>query len=168
MGESTSYIHSRQGGRGEGNAPAGSESRRRRRFAGLLVAAPCWALLAVAAMLTPSPSGAGTHRQLALPGCSFLQRTGWPCPTCGMTTSVSAAAHGRLGMAWKAHPAGAVLLPAVVLLALAATAQVVSGRRVVSRLRPRPWWIAAAIGGVFLGWGVRLLTGAIDGTLPMR
>ena len=85
-----------------------------------------------------------------------------------MTTSLSAAAHGRLGLAWKAQPFGAVLFVAVVLLGLAGTVQAVSGRAVLSRLRARPWWIAAAFGGVFVGWGVKLLAGAIDGTFPMR
>ena len=53
-------------------------------------------LLGIAASLTPSPDGYGTHRQLVvpllgkgensqLPACSFLVMTGKPCPSCGMT-----------------------------------------------------------------------------------
>src|SRR5580692_10658404 len=28
-----------------------------------------------------------THRQLGLPECSFKEKTGMPCPSCGMTSS---------------------------------------------------------------------------------
>ncbi|MBA4032016.1 MAG: hypothetical protein C0478_14155 [Planctomyces sp.] len=40
----------------------------------------------VAAFLTPSPAGSGTHQQLGLPPCFFMTVTGYPCPACGMTT----------------------------------------------------------------------------------
>jgi hypothetical protein len=49
----------------------------------------------------------------ALPGhpgfaCPLRTLTGIPCPLCGMTTSVEAAAHGHLGAAFAATPAGVV------------------------------------------------------------
>ncbi len=50
----------------------------------------------------------GTHRQLGLPPCGWLAATGYPCPTCGMTTSFSAAAHAQPGASLHAQPFGAL------------------------------------------------------------
>ncbi|MEN0061472.1 MAG: DUF2752 domain-containing protein [Myxococcota bacterium] len=47
----------------------------------------------LAAILEPSAEGHGTHTQLGLASCSFLQMTGQPCPMCGATTSWSLMAH---------------------------------------------------------------------------
>ncbi len=49
----------------------------------------------------------------ALPGpdglpCPLRSLTGIPCPLCGMTTSVTAAAHFHIGAAMAANPAGLV------------------------------------------------------------
>ena len=62
----------------------------------------CGTVLVVAALLTPRASGQGTHQQLGLPACSFLVQTGYPCPSCGLTTSVVAMAHGKLQQAASA------------------------------------------------------------------
>lgn len=43
----------------------------------------------VAAWIQPDPRGFGTHHQLGLPPCNFLDLTGFACPACGMTTSFS-------------------------------------------------------------------------------
>lgn len=52
-----------------------------------------------------------------LPGCAFHALTGVPCPLCGMTRSVVATLHLRIGDAFAANPAGIVaVLAAVVLL----------------------------------------------------
>ena len=59
------------------------------RFVAMLIAATCLAVLIVATRLSPSPDGMGTHRALGFPGCQFLEHTGLPCPSCGMTTSFS-------------------------------------------------------------------------------
>jgi hypothetical protein len=73
------------------------------------------AVLSVAAWLTPSPTGFGTHEQLALrPGaglqtCTWVALTGKPCPTCGMTTSFAHAANFDLLAALKVQPMGTVL-----------------------------------------------------------
>jgi hypothetical protein len=48
--------------------------------------------LIIARFLRPSANGVGTHRQLGLPPCAFLHFTGFPCPSCGLTTSVAHAA----------------------------------------------------------------------------
>ncbi|MFZ5830041.1 MAG: DUF2752 domain-containing protein [Planctomycetota bacterium] len=66
-------------------------------------------LLVIAARLHPAPEGRGTHQQLGLPPCSFVVLTGWPCPTCGMTTAWTLLVHGRPLAALRAN-AGGVLL----------------------------------------------------------
>ena len=138
------------------------------RLRGLLVMVPCWAVLIVAWTLKPYACGYGTHEQLDLPGCSFLARTGWPCPTCGLTTSVAAAARGRVAAAWMAHPFGPVLLAAVAVLAAAGTIDLLTGVDAIGRLRPRLWWVWAAVAGLLGGWGLKLAIGLAGGTLPLR
>jgi len=64
---------------------------------------------AVAWRLTPSASGIGTHEQLGLPACGFLTVTGWPCPSCGLTTSVSHLVHGEIIQAIIVQPFGVAL-----------------------------------------------------------
>ena len=66
-------------------------------------------VLIVPLFLRPSSTLAGTHTQLLLPPCLFFRLTTIPCPTCGMTTSFSLVAHGRLGLAFLAHPLGVPL-----------------------------------------------------------
>ena len=64
------------------------------------------AVMAVAFLLTPDPSGLGTHTRLHLPPCGFYLLTGKPCPSCGMTTAFAWMMHGRPLEALKAQPAG--------------------------------------------------------------
>lgn len=74
-------------------------------------------VIAVAAGLTPSSAGAGTHTQLGLPACGFLSRTGWPCPSCGLTTSFALAARGRFGDAAFVQPFGFLLFVSLLIAA---------------------------------------------------
>jgi len=66
-------------------------------------------VLCVAAGLTPSAARLGTHTQLGLPACGFLSRTGWPCPSCGLTTSFALAIRGRFADAAFVQPFGFLL-----------------------------------------------------------
>jgi len=84
------------------NGRAGVE----RRIRGTLILAPCLAMLAVAVWLAPKPAGYGTHRELGLPPCGFLAQTGYPCPSCGMTTSFADMAHGHPVDAFLASRSG--------------------------------------------------------------
>lgn len=70
-------------------------------------------VVGVSAGLTPSAAGVGTHMQLGLPACGFLARTGWPCPSCGLTTSFALAARGRFADAAFVQPFGFVLFVAL-------------------------------------------------------
>jgi len=49
--------------------------------------------------------------------CGMKQRTGLPCPTCGMTTCVLAFARGELFTAFYVQPAGAFLCSLLVVVA---------------------------------------------------
>ena len=70
----------------------------------------CLGVLALAASLPPSGAGMGTHSDaLGLPPCNFLQRTGLPCPSCGMTTSWAWASKGHLPASLYVQPMGTVL-----------------------------------------------------------
>jgi hypothetical protein len=88
-------------------------------------------LLSLAAILTPSPQGHGTHRQLGLPPCTFLALFGRPCPTCGMTTSWAFLVRGQWIFAFRTKVGGSLLG----LLAVVAA----------------PWMLCSAIRGEWLG-----------------
>lgn len=125
-----------------------------------LMAMAAAAPLVVGAFLSPDPAGHGTHTQLGLPPCGWVVAYGKPCPTCGMTTAFTHAAHGRIDLAAVAQPAGAVLavLTAAVFwvgLHTAGTGSRVAPR-MVAGIRAKH-----AIGLVVLilaGWGYLMLT----------
>jgi hypothetical protein len=71
-------------------------------------------MVGVGLYLTPDPAGHGTHQQLGLPPCTIYYLTGRPCPSCGLTTSVSAILHGQFGLAWRANPMGFLIVAAAV------------------------------------------------------
>ncbi len=60
-------------------------------------------------ILHPSPSGMGTHEELGLPPCGFLTMTGIPCPSCGLTTSITYLLHGYWAMSILSQPFGFIL-----------------------------------------------------------
>lgn len=109
----------------------------------------CLSVLLVGAWLNPDASGHGTHTQLGLAQCGWVIALGKPCPTCGMTTAVSHAAHGRLWASLVTQPFG--LLVALGLaggfwvgLYTAATGSH-AGRVYGTLLRPRVLWTLAGL-----------------------
>ena len=71
-------------------------------------------LFAVAAYLNPyrtdgSARHMETHMQLGLPECTFKRVTGYPCPSCGMTTSFALTIRGDLLHGLEANSVGVVL-----------------------------------------------------------
>ena len=132
----------------------------------MMLAVCCGSVIGLAVWLTPETAGVGTHRQLGLPKCSFLAQTGYPCPTCGMTTSVSAMAHGQFALALASHPFGVVLFSGLVVLAAAAVVEVLTGQSVLSRLGRPGRWVWTFVIGIPAGWVLKLIWGIIDGTLP--
>ena len=139
-----------------------------RRIRGSLILAPCVAVLAVSVWLDPSGAGYGTHRELGLPACGFLAQTGYPCPSCGMTTAFADMAHARFVDAFLAQPFGVVLFVAVAVLAAVGLCELATGRDVIRYLRPGPWWAVVTISGMLLGWGFKIAYGLATGILPVR
>ena len=70
-------------------------------------------LVVLGTLVEPDPRGFGTHEKLGLGPCKMMQWFGTPCPGCGVTTSISLAAHGRLGASFVNQPFG--LLVALIL-----------------------------------------------------
>lgn len=95
------------------------------------------AVLSVAVWLRPDATGTGTHQQLGLPPCSLMNVTGIPCPTCGMTTSFSLAAHGRLWDAIVNQPAGGFLAVVTAAIAIVSAYSLVTG----ASLAPVGAWV---------------------------
>lgn len=83
-----------------------------------LLAIGCLAVLGAAMATRPDGSGVGTHEQLGLRPCGFLDRTDYPCISCGMTTSFSLAVRGRLLASFINQPAGAFLAIGTMALAI--------------------------------------------------
>jgi hypothetical protein len=79
------------------------------RLSAALLAAIALAVLVTAACLRPDARGLETHTQLGLWPCGWYLSTGFPCPTCGMTTSFASAAHGRYLGSFATQPFGALL-----------------------------------------------------------
>lgn len=101
-------------------------------------------LIGLGLYLKPDPSGHGTHQQLHLPPCSIYFFTGRPCPSCGLTTSVSAWLHGNWRLGWQANPFGIVVLLGAIALGINSLMVLLTGRGV--RIHP-----------LLLNWGLILL-----------
>jgi len=93
--------------------------------------------------------------------CGMKQRTGLPCPTCGMTTCVLAFARGEVLTAFYVQPAGALLCSLLIVAAFCAFLTSVSGiyfgffDRLVAELKVR--YVAAGLLVILAaGWAVTL------------
>lgn len=129
-----------------------------------VMALGCLAVLVVAANLTPSEAGHGTHTSMGFPECSWVVMFDKPCMTCGMTTAFSNAAHGRWTEAFLAQPAGLVLCLIAATAFWLALHVVVFGSALGGLtgrvLQPRVLWTGAA---VFLAaWMYKWLTWPIS------
>ena len=128
----------------------------------------CLAVLGVAVRLEPERSGFGTDRQLGLATCSALMLTGYPCPTCGMTTAFALTVRGEWAAAFHAQPAGFALALAAVLVAAVALVTIATGSVwAVNWYRISPMWTAIVLVGMVLaGWAYKAATGWLTGTFP--
>lgn len=127
-------------------------------------------VLGLAAWLRPDPRGMGTHQQLGAGPCGMLVSTGYPCPTCGMTTAFSLLMHGRLLKSLAVQPAGFFLACATVAVTALSAAAVVLGRFPgmwrLSRVSPF-WLYFSLLMLILVGWVYKIVMGLIDGSLPM-
>ena len=85
-------------------------------------------ILGVAAWLSPSTDGIGTHRQLGLPVCGWIVAADIPCPTCGMTTAFSYAVRGQFVPAFRAQPFGMLVAVGVAVTGVIAFMIALCGR----------------------------------------
>jgi len=112
------------------------------------VAMACAALLAVAAVVSPSSQGLGTHEQLNLPQCGWITVMDVPCVTCGMTTAFAHAVRGSFLQSILAQPMGFVLALATAMTLLLALHVAITGSQVTRLLgrlyRPRFIWLLVA------------------------
>ncbi len=123
--------------------------------------------MAIAAMIPPSASGIGTHTELGLESCQFLQRTGVPCLSCGYTTSFSWFAQGHPVASAYVQPMGAMLALGACLtfwtaLYVAATARPVY-RLIGSFAANRAMFGILGFAIVAWGWKILIHLGGWDG-----
>lgn len=127
----------------------------------------CLAVLAMAARLTPSPTGVGSHRALGLQSCVMLDRKGLPCPSCGMTTSFAWFARGDVAASFYVQPMGALLAAAAACSVWGGAYIALTGRplhRLAYVLPARPYLIGVlAFGIVAWGWKVFIQLRGLDG-----
>jgi hypothetical protein len=135
---------------------------------GLLVGGPCLTVLVLACVVRPDSRGFETHTQLALPPCSFVQQTGMPCPTCGLTTAYANMVRGRVGAAVAANAAGVVFFVLTLAGAAVGAYQAVSGRDVLGKLTPRLWWVWGTAAVLLAGWALKLGIGVATGQFPLH
>lgn len=129
------------------------------RLLGAIVAGVAAAPLAVGATLTPAAEGHGTHTRLGLPSCSWVVAFDAPCPTCGMTTAVTHAAHGDLIGSFLVQPAGAVFSVLAALTFWCGLHGAITGAETVRQsakiFRGRTWWL---VGGILLAaWAYKMV-----------
>jgi hypothetical protein len=93
--------------------------------------------------------------------CGMKQRTGLPCPTCGMTTCVLAFARGEVLAAFYVQPAGAFLCSLMIVAAFFAFLIGASGvyfsflDRWWAELKVK-WMVAGLLVVLAAGWAVTL------------
>lgn len=115
-------------------------------------------VLGLSLWLNPDRRQYGTHEQLGLSPCPVMERFGVPCPSCGLTTSFTLMARGRILQSFDAHYCG----PFVFLGAIAYGGLMVTF--LIKRKRPIiywPWWVpvgllGTALFGYLICWLIRL------------
>lgn len=118
------------------------------------------AVLSLAAWLTPSDAGLGTHEQLRMPACGWVSTLELPCPTCGMTTAFAHAADGNLLQSALTQPLGCILALLCAMAVIVGVYVAVTGSPVLRMLgsiwRPRLGWMMLAV--AMLAWGYKILS----------
>ncbi len=139
------------------------------RILGGLVSLFSIALLLCAATLSPDARGFGTHEQLGMGPCLAPIVTGYPCPTCGMTTAFACTVRGRWISAFLAQPAGLLFALLTCLIAVFAGYAAMTGRTWQPNPRILSFNRLAVLAVVvwLLGWGVKVAIGRLSGTLPI-
>ena len=131
----------------------------RNRLIGLSLAVVGIAILAVAASLTPSDKGIGTHRSLGLPACNWITMMDLPCPTCGMTTAFSSTVRGDWVSGFRAQPLGVVLCVIVAMAVIGGLWTAVASRGpggLIATVWNR-WWTWGLVAFAVLAWAWKIV-----------
>lgn len=133
-----------------------------------VIAAAGLGLLLVAAWVRPNAAGVGTHASsLHLQPCQFLERTGLPCPSCGMTTSFAWFARGNVPASLYVQPMGTVLAALTACSVWVASYVALTGRPVYRLLRlvPGRYYLLPllALGLIAWAWKTLLRLKGLDG-----
>ncbi|MFN3168380.1 MAG: DUF2752 domain-containing protein [Phycisphaeraceae bacterium] len=141
----------------EADAAVLSIDRRNNRLLGAVLTLCFAAPLILAATLTPSDAGMGTHTQMGLPDCGFKVITGYPCATCGCTTSFAHAANGSLLTSFLNQPFGALLALFCAMLALVSAWSAWSGMSMthVGRFAANKRTILCWLAVLLVAWGYK-------------
>jgi hypothetical protein len=109
-----------------------------------------------------------THRQLGLPECTFKEKTGMPCPSCGMTSSFALYVRGDLWNSMKANWVGTILATACLLLIPWGIGSAVLARPLFLRSVELPISIGIIVllSLLLLRWGIVLAIQFLTGTPP--
>ncbi len=101
-----------------------------------------------------------THTQLGLQPCTFNTLAGFPCPSCGMTTSFALFVRGDLANSLRANFAGTLLAGIGTVYVVWGLATAWLGRWAWIR-DPEPWLLRCIIlfvSAMMIRWGIVLLT----------
>jgi hypothetical protein len=92
--------------------------------------------------------------------CLFHSLTGHSCLTCGMTRSLIAIAHGRLGASLRYHLFGPAVFVGMIGSLLGLGAEAVIGKKILPRIDRKLWRPVFATVAVawLIYWLIRLLT----------
>lgn len=124
------------------------------RLLALVVSIAAITPLLIASRITPNPTGIGTHQALHMQPCSFLERTGLPCASCGMTTSFAWFARANLPASAYVQPAG-FALAVVCAITFWTGVYIACTGRPIYRARRRidtGWQFGLPVGVVMFGW----------------
>jgi hypothetical protein len=137
------------------------------RLLALAISLACFVVYLTALLLPPNTAGISTHRALGLEPCQFLERTGLPCPACGMTTSYTHFVRGHFLGSLYVQPMGFVLAVLTGVTFWAALYIALTGRpahRLLSRLNGLAWIIGLMLfGAAAWGWKIFIHVRGLDG-----
>ena len=130
----------------------------------------CVLVAGLAVFLKPDPRGHGTHAALGFGPCGMLVTTGYPCPTCGMTTAFAHVVRGHWLRALWVQPAGFVLAVGTLGLAGMSAWTIVRGRWPRVNLGfMTPYRLFLGLLVLLLGsWAFKIVVGLLDHSLPYR
>ena len=118
--------------------------------------------------IVPSDRGFGTHKKLGMISCGYLARTGYPCPGCGVTTSLTASFRFDFLKAVKSHIFGMVIYLILVIIGIVGALELWTGKSYFSRFKPNHWWLFTLVGLFLGGWLIKTAVGVWIGTYPIH